>query len=128
MPSPSTICQELRVWTRNCTNEKDKPVDVRDTLKQLCSHGRSDKLYPNIVVILRVLLTIPATRTIVERANFALKFVNNVYRRKLSEDRLNSLILIYVHKNIKLEYNDITDMYARRNPDVDAVYQPIRQQ
>ena len=32
------------------------------------------------------------------------------------EDRLNSLMLMYVNKGIKLAYNGIIDMYARRNP------------
>ena len=116
MPSPSTISQELRLWMQHWANEKDKLVNVRDTLKRLSSHGLSEKLYPNIAVILRVLLTIPATSASVKCANSALKFVNNVCRSKMSEDRLNSLILMYVHKDIKLDYNDIIDMYARRNP------------
>ena len=90
-------------------------MNVRDTLKQLSSHGLSEKLYPNIVVILRVLLTVPATKASVERANSALKLVKNVYKSKISEDRLNSLILMYVHKDIKLDYNEIIDMYARSN-------------
>ena len=116
MPSPSTISQELRLWMRHWANEKDKLVNVRDTLKRLSSHGLSEKLYHNIAVILRVLLTISATSASVECPNFALKFVNNVYRSKMSKDQLNSLILMYVHKDIRLDYNDIIDMYARRNP------------
>ena len=116
MPSPSTISQEVRLWTRHWANEKYKPVNVKDTLKQLSFHGLSEKLYANIVVILRVLLTIPATRASVEHANSALKFVKNVYKSKMSEDRLNSLTIMYVHKDIKLDYNDIIDMFARRKP------------
>ena len=50
-------------------------------------------------------IMIPATSASVERANSALKFVKNVYRSKMSEDRLNSLILMYVPKDIKLDYN-----------------------
>ena len=34
----------------------------------------------------------------------------------MSKDRLNSLILMYVHKDIKFDYNDIIAMYARRSP------------
>ena len=101
---------------RRWANEKCKPVNVKDTLKQLSFHGVSEKLYPNIVVILRVLLTIPATSASVEHASSALKFVKNVYKSKMSEDRLNSLIIMYVHKDIKLDYNDIIDMYARCKP------------
>ena len=91
-------------------------MNVRDSVKQLSSHRLSEKLYPNIVVILRVLFTILATSASVERANSALKFVTIIYRSKISEDRLNSLIYMYVHKDVKLDYNDIIDMYARRNP------------
>ena len=116
IPSPSTINQELRLLTRYWANEKNKLVNVRYTLKQLSSHGFSENLYSNIVVILRVLLTIPAIGASAERANFALKFVKNFYRSKMSEDRLNSLILMYVHKDIKLDYNDIIHIYARRSP------------
>ena len=91
-------------------------MTMRDTLKELSSHELSEKLYPNIVVILRFLLTISATSASVERKNSALKFLKNFYRSKMSEDRLNSLILMYVHKDIKLDYNDIIHIYARRSP------------
>ena len=90
-------------------------MTMRDTLKELSSHELSEKLYPNIVVILRFLLTISATSASVERKNSVLKFLKNFYRSKMSEDRLNSLILMYVYKDIKWDYNDI-DMYTRCNP------------
>ena len=54
------------------------------------------------------------TSASVKRANSALRFAN-VYRSKMSKDQLNSLILMYVHKDIKLDYNEIIDMYARSN-------------
>ena len=34
----------------------------------------------------------------------------------MSNDRLNSLILMYVHKDIKLDYNGIINMFSRCNP------------
>ena len=51
---------------------------MRDTLKQLSPYGLIENLYPNIVVILRYLLTITATISSAERANSALKFLNNI--------------------------------------------------
>ena len=69
-------------------------------LWNLSCHELSEKLYPNIIVVLRVLLMILATSASVECANSALKFVKNVYRSKMSQDWLNSLILMYVHKDI----------------------------
>ena len=91
-------------------------MNVRDTFKQLSSHGLSEKLYPNVIAILRVLLTSSKTSSSEERANSVLKLVKNVYRSKMSEDQLNSVILIYVHKDVKLDYKDIIDIYARCNP------------
>ena len=98
MPIPSTISQELILWPRHWANEKEKPVAVQDTLKHLSCYGLSEKLYPNIVVILRVLLTITATSASVKLTNSALKFVQNVYWSKMRKDRLNSRILMYFTK------------------------------
>ena len=64
-----------------------------------------------------IIIIIIATSASVKCTNSALRFVKNVYWSKMSVDRLNSLVRMYAHKNIKLEYNDnITDMYEKCNP------------
>ena len=34
----------------------------------------------------------------------------------MSQDRLNSLLLLYVHKDIQLNYDAVVDLYASRYP------------
>ena len=48
--------------------------------------------------LLKLLMLIPATAVTVERAQFLLKFVKNNMRSAISEDRMNVLILLYLHK------------------------------
>ena len=52
----------------------------------------------------------------VERSNSsALRFVKNVYRSTMREERLNALLLLFIHKDIALDYATIVDDYAKRN-------------
>ena len=48
--------------------------------------------------LLKLLMLIPATAGTVERAQFSLKFVKNNLRSAISEDRMNVLILLNIHK------------------------------
>ncbi|CAG2200917.1 unnamed protein product [Mytilus edulis] len=51
-----------------------------------------------------------------ERANSSLKYIKTFSRNTMGEERLNALLLLYVHKNIKLDYEKIIDDFSRRNP------------
>ena len=46
----------------------------------------------------------------VERANSALRFVKPDSQSTVSEDRFNASLLLYVHRDIKLDYKNIIDM------------------
>ena len=115
LPSRSSFSQELRLWKRHLSTEETKPSKVADTLQKM-KHDGTEKLFPNVFVILRILLIIPATSATVERANSALRYVKNFYRSSMSESRLNALILMYIHRDIKLDFERIIDMYASRHP------------
>ena len=40
-------------------------------------------------------------------------------------ERLNSLLLLYVHKDIRLDYDDIVNDYARKNPRKMVLLNPL---
>ena len=73
----------------------------------------SSNLYPNVDTILRLLLITPVTSTTVERSNSSLRFVKNVYRNTVGDERLNALLLLFIHKAIPLNYNVVVDEYAK---------------
>lgn len=117
LPQPGDIDQEIRLWKRkwSSTAEDDRPQTLSQTLKKVRNDGE-EKIYPNIVTIMRILLAFSATSASVERTNSALRFVKNAYRSTMVEDRFNALMLLFVHRDIPLEYGAVIDKYARKYP------------
>lgn len=76
------------------------------------------KLYPqaNIRCMLTIITITPVTSATVERGNSRLKYIKNDYRSTCLNDRRNALLLVFIHKDIQVDYDAVIDMYARRNP------------
>ena len=85
-------------------------------------------MFPNIVRILSIIFTTPATSAIIERANSVLRYVQNDFRSTMSEDRINALLLLYVHSDIQLDYKNIIEMYAMRYPRRMVFKNPLTEQ
>ena len=68
----------------------------------------------NVHAMLRVILVTPVTTTIVERSNSSLRLIKNAQRGTMSEDILNALLLLFIHRDIELDYNEIVDIFALR--------------
>ena len=114
LPSPEFFSQEVRRWQVLWnTQPTEPPSTLRDTL---LSPFFVPKSYPNIATVLHILSITPVTTSTTERAYSALKFVKSDRRSTMSQDRLNSLILLYVHKDIPLNYDAVVDLYASRYP------------
>ncbi len=85
----------------------EPPSTLQDTL---ACPLYSSKSYPNISTILHILSVTPVTLATTERANSALKFVKSDRRSVMGQDRLNSLLLLFVLKDIKLDYDSIVSI------------------
>jgi len=58
----------------------------------------------------------PVTSATVERSNSSLQhLVKRGFRNTMREDRLNALLLLFIHKDIALDYDAIIDDYAKHN-------------
>ena len=57
----------------------------------------------------------PVTSATVERSNSSLRFVKSGFRSATREDRLNALLLLFIHKDIALDYDAIIEDYAKCN-------------
>ena len=75
-----------------------------------------------------IILTITATDASVERANSALRFVKTDFRSTMSEDRFNALLLLFVHRNIRLDYKKFLDMSAVHYPRRMVLKNPLTEQ
>ena len=92
------------------TNSAKKPATLQETLKACKS-----SVNPNTHTILRLLLIAPVTSATVEGSNSSLRFVKNVYRSTMREESLNALLLLFIYKDMALDYAAIIDDYAKRN-------------
>ena len=112
LPSPDTLQAEISVWKKwECADIHPKPDSLSEVLAVT-----NQLMYPNIHRMLYILMIIPVTSAGVERANLALKLVKTVMRSTMEQDRFNGLILMYVHKDMALNYERVIDSYARKHP------------
>lgn len=111
LPDASSFDQELRLWKRKWEGVEERPSTLTSTLKTV-----NDLQFPNVTNILRIILLQPATSASVERANSALKRVKTELRSTMCQDRFNALILMHVHRDIKLDINKIIDIFASKHP------------
>ena len=58
----------------------------------------------------------PVTTATVERSNSALAYIKTDLRSRMSADRLNDLVLLFVNKDIPLDYDAVIDLYASKHP------------
>ena len=72
-------------------------------------------LYPNIYTVISLVLVTPVTSATVERRNSSLRLIKNAYRSTMTEERLNALLMLFVHKDIPLNYEEVVNEYARRH-------------
>lgn len=113
MPFPDSFRQEFRLWKELWRVQNEKPTTLTSTLTdpRVCS-----TIFPNIVKLLGLISLTSVTSSSTERANSSLKYIKTFSRNTMGEERLNALLLLYVHKNIKLDYEKIIDDFSRRNP------------
>ena len=52
----------------------------------------------------------------VKRGNSALKYVKTELRSTIGQNRLNALILLYIHKDIGLDFDAILNAFAYKRP------------
>ena len=95
--------------------EKRKSRETENTLRNI-GVFYIKKMFPNIVRILSIILTTPAMSASIERTNSALPYVITNFLSTVSEGRFNALVLLYIHRDIKLNYKRIIAMHALHYP------------
>ena len=75
------------------------PIDVLNYLHK----NEILSLYPNIAIVLKLLLTIPVSVASAERSFSKLKIIKNYLRSTMTQNRLNDLAIISIEKDIAKE-------------------------
>ena len=93
----NTDCFEQEVWLWKCfwSQSVKLPWALHETLKKI--YENTFPVISKLSKLLKLLMLIPATAGTVEGAQFSWKFVKNNLRSAILEDRMNVLILLYIH-------------------------------
>ena len=112
MPQSDIFKQEVRIWKRKWqTFDANLPQNLAAVLDSF-----NKEMFPNIYVVLSIACIIPVTTATVERSNSALKYVKTALCSTMGQERLNSLLLLFIHKNISLDYEAIINSFASKHP------------
>ena len=110
------LIQEIKLWKQFWKKRKSRKI--KNTLSNIRTFSPKIiyQMFPNIVRILSIILTTPATSASVEKPNSVVYYVKTDFRRAMSGDRFNALLLLSVHRDIKLDCKKFINMYAMRYP------------
>ena len=98
LPSPTCVKSELLSWKLRWAGEEEKPSSALEAL----NHCHPEN-YPNIHILLILLCTFPLTSCSAERTFSVLKNIKTDYRSTMLEERLEGLMLVYVHKRVPVD-------------------------
>ena len=90
-------------------------VPLLDTL-ETALEAANPVSFPNVCRILTILLVAPMTTASIERSNSALGYVKSKLRSTMGQDRLNALLLLFIHKDVPINYQAVVDAFARKKP------------
>ena len=85
-----------------------------DALQALIIAEEMDS-YPSLVVLIQILATLPVTTATNERSFSTLKYLKTYLRNTTKEVRLNGLALLFVHRDINLDFEQDIAEYSHKN-------------
>lgn len=103
------LISEFDFWKLKWLNEENIPNNPLDALSKC-----NENFFPNIFILLKILSILPVTTSSVERSFSSLKRIKTYLRNSTGESRLNGLALMNIHRDIQIDYNTITDMFASK--------------
>lgn len=113
MPYPERFYQEIGAYRRKIETlkinapETIMPTDLLNMLPAL--------VFPNLFHILKAVFTYPVTIADVELAHSELDYVKNCQISTMGQDRFNALALLYIHKSVRIDVDDVICRYAQGN-------------
>ena len=114
LPCQSTIATELHCWKIKWERDR-KSCEMCNTLVKALAAADKD-IFPNIHTLLQIAVTQPVTSCECERSISKLRLLKSVRRSTMTEERLNGLALISVHRDIYLDLDCLLNEFARMHP------------
>lgn len=112
LSEPDIVIAEIKMWKNvlKRTEVDKKPKTVIQYL-QFCD----EDLFPNVNKLLKLLCILPVTTCTSERSFSSLRRLKTYLRSTVSEDRLNGLAMLSIHRSEVLTPDDIIEELIKKN-------------
>ncbi len=116
LPSPQLLSTEFSRWKSKFSSTRGVD-EIPDTLQKALQVCDEDD-FPNISVLLAIACTLPVTTCETERCNSQLKLLKTYLRSTMTEERLSSLALIKIHRDMTatLNFNQLVVDFSNKHP------------
>ena len=112
LPAPLSLDAELHAWKMKFC--KWKPEDL-PTIPLAALNQCDNRAYPNTFTLLQLLCTIPVTSCEAERSFSALRRIKTFLRTTMGKERLNSLALLHIHREIPINLDEAVTKFAQKH-------------
>lgn len=104
---------ELRMYHSFCTSvSQSTQSNTNSILEQL---RNLPTRFQNVKKCLQIAATIPVTTCEAERSFSAMKIIKNRLRSTMTDNRLNGLSLMYIHKEVEISAEVVIEEFAKLN-------------
>lgn len=111
-PHISMVLSEFQLWVTKWKREVENGNKLPESLPKVIQQCDTD-LYPNILVLLQILATLPVSAATAERSFSTLRRVKTWLRSNMGEERLTRLALLNIHKNIPINVDEIISKFGK---------------
>ena len=70
---------------------------------------------PFLAVLIQILATLPVTTATIKRSFSAVEYLKTYLRNTTKEVRLKSLALLYVHRDLSSDFEQVIAEFSRKN-------------
>ena len=116
LPNSTSLQSEIHTWYLKWTQEKQNHGAESLPTSLLFTLPHASALFPNIKELLCILCTLPVTSCSAERSFSGLKRIKTALRWTMGNERLTSLALLHLHRDINIDIPEVIDEFARRYP------------
>lgn len=112
LPHPRLLTNELETWEETCRRaDGSLPSTLTDVLPFV-----DECTFPNIYTAFQIFATIPVTTCTCERSISNLRRLKTFLRNSMRHERLKGLSLLQFHRDMKLDTDEIIDIFAMKHP------------
>lgn len=110
--SEAVLEGELSIWKAKWSREKEEGMKIPNCAIEVLKCCDED-IFPTVRTLLQILITLPVSVASAERSFSSLKLVKSWLRTRMVEERLNGLCLLYIHRDIEVNVENVIERYAK---------------